>query len=407
MPLPPEYEELLRGLLQSQGQQGFAQEDEAYGRQQAAMPGPQGRQVGGLFIASSPFEAIASGLTRYQGLKQAKEARAKREAAMGQRAGLVPQFAGPMMGEDPGQARAAGVAGMLSGDPALAGAGRYAAGAADTRESVLRKAMEALTARRMSREEKLSDIESQRSYQDARDARQNAAATERIKMGGGGHGAFLPGDDLDAIADGIIKGEIPPNLSPFRSNASGVAARLSRKGYNLSEQQLNFSAEQKAISSLNSTQQVRLRQTMDTLDHSLDKLEEVYGRWSVLGPKSGFRKFNKAALAAAQQVGGETGATAQELQTLINDLTAEVASIYMGGNTPTDHALKLAGENLKADWNQETFTKLLGLLRTQLRFRKNAMDNVRASGTREGNQYEPATAAPAKGGAPNDPLGIR
>jgi hypothetical protein len=282
---------------------------------------------------------------------------------------------------------------QMTGDrvlaPAGAGmvqsAGQGQAGIAETVGARLRQAMEAQKAKVAQGQWEREQTEKER----------HNTASERIMANRPASQAFLPPRDLDAIADAMARGELPPVLTPFRSNAAGIAARLAKRGTNVSEQQLNFDAEKKAVASLNGTQQVRLRQTMATLDHSLGLLDQVYDEWQKVGPASGFRKFNRAALATAQQMPGKVGATAQKLNTLINDMVAETANVYMGGNSPTDHALKLAAENLKADWNEETFKELLGLMRKQLGFRRQAMEETRAAGARGENQYAPEATAPA------------
>jgi hypothetical protein len=453
--IPPDLLQQIIDAGLSDDRMGMAGQKARLGASLFGTPGAQGMNVGGTYKAASPFEHLSTAMSRILGGKMQRDAHGEMEGLLGQKAagrramgqqvaGLAipptaealnapappafqpPNFVAPDLGafmdgvnETPARALARamdersrlGSTAALSGDPAIAASGQGLLADARTLGAQQfegqQNKMKLLESRQTRDAEASFRDRQQTEVERSNLAREKILSTPKpAGMGGmGGHGAFLPPDDTEAIADAIARGDLPPNLAPYRSNASAVAASLARKGINVSEQQMNFSAEQKAVSSLNSTQQVRLRQTMGTLDHSLNKLEEVYGRWQKLGPASGFRKFNKAALAAAQQVGGETGATAQELTTLINDLTAEVANVYMGGNSPTDHALKLAGENLKADWNEETFKQLLGLMRTQMKFRRQAMDEVGAAGTRGENQYartpaaEPA-AAQVKSGSP-------
>jgi hypothetical protein len=369
-------------------------------------PGAQGQQVGRVYRASSPLEHAAGALARAMGYREAGKID-QEFGGLAQRA----QQAGLAQARQKALIRQEDITREQGNKDRDFGLRERGADLADM-TAMSREADSATSYAKWEREQ----TERERSNL----AREKLLAS---KPSGGGSGAFLPTEDLDAIAEAIARGDLPPALTPYRSNAAGIAARLARRGIDASELTLNFEAEKKAISSLNSTQQVRLRQTMTTLDHSLEKLEEVYARWQKVGPASGFRKFNKAALTAAQQVGGEAGATAQELVTLINDMVAETANVYMGGNSPTDHALKLAGENLKAEWNEATFTRLLELMRTQLKFRRQAMDEIRASGTRGENPYSvpdmpnlgvhpvpppgPAGAGKSSGGASNDPLGIR
>jgi hypothetical protein len=84
----------------------------------------------------------------------------------------------------------------------------------------------------------------------------------------------------------------------------------------------------------------------------------------------------------------------------INDLTAELGNIYLGGNSATDQALKLAGENLAADWNEQTFKTSLGQLRQNLKLRLAAMNGSSPRGLAEPSRYAgprlgPKPAAPA------------
>jgi len=141
-----------------------------------------------------------------------------------------------------------------------------------------------------------------------------------------------------------------------------------------------FAAMQKHIQTMNGPQQTRLAQSMDFTQHAINNIEQLYDQWTKLGGASGFRTFNKAALAASQQVPGQMGATATALQAAINDLQEGMANIYMGGNTPTDKAIDLAKKNLEADYNPQTFTQMLKLLRTNLGYRQNAMVNSPPAG---------------------------
>jgi hypothetical protein len=43
-----------------------------------------------------------------------------------------------------------------------------------------------------------------------------------------------------------------------------------------------------------------------------------------------------------------------------------MGTVYKGGNSSTDETLRLASGNLKADWNDETFTRAVKQLKTTL-----------------------------------------
>lgn len=128
----PEYEELLLAMAQGGfgghgGHGGGAQpQPQGFGAPMAPpqmpFPTPQGRQVGPLFVASSPFEAIASGLGAW---KQQKNANALKQAMAQKRQQFLQGIT------DPAQRQAAEA--MFSGDPAMATYGGH----------ILKKAMDA------------------------------------------------------------------------------------------------------------------------------------------------------------------------------------------------------------------------------------------------------------------------
>jgi hypothetical protein len=120
---------------------------------------------------------------------------------------------------------------------------------------------------------------------------------------------------------------------------------------------------------------------------------------------SGFKTYNKLALEAATHMPGENGAKAQKLLTMINDLTSEVATMYSGGNASTDDKLRLAGENLKGDWNEKQFRSNLDLLRQNTRYRYNSILNSPPAGVTPGSPYIPQEERGTQGGLTPSPGG--
>ena len=210
--------------------------------------------------------------------------------------------------------------------------------------------------------------------------------------------AFSTQSDIKEAAKAISEGQATPVLSRYdRTGRTALVAELRRLGYNQAEAELDWYATSRHLSSLNSTQQMRLRQAIDFTKHSLGMVEDAFGDWQKTGLPSGFRLWNKVALAAAKQLPGEAGARAQVLDALINDLVAELAVVYRGGNASTDEAMQLAAENLGADWNEKTLNKAIGMLRRTLTIRQNSINSSQAMGVTEGSPYErPA----GRGGTP-------
>jgi hypothetical protein len=220
---------------------------------------------------------------------------------------------------------------------------------------------------------------------------------ERKKWADAGHVTVnMPGgDDVDpkAIAEGIINGTMPPTVNQYgRAVVGAVSSHLAKKGYNLASAQTDWSATQKHMATLNGSQQTRLRQAVETAYHSLDVIEDLAKQWQ--GGK--FPMLNKGQLAAAKSgvLGPKAQAIATKLEAQISDVTSELGNVYMGGNSPTDHALQLAAKNLSADWSLPQLQAALDLSRTNLKIRANSMVNVGVAGASADNPYDqPAPAA--------------
>jgi len=180
-------------------------------------------------------------------------------------------------------------------------------------------------------------------------------------------------DDADAIADAIIAGDQPPSTAGLYRFAGPVKARLAKKGYNFTGANLDWEATKRHLASLNGVKQTTLRQAASTAYDSLDIIDGLANQW-----KGGrFPLLNKANLKLAK--GGAYGKDAQQiavqLEGQITDVVSELGQVYMGGNSPTDHALKLAEKNLSADWEQGTLLKMTDLARKNLQVRLNSMNH--------------------------------
>ncbi len=205
--------------------------------------------------------------------------------------------------------------------------------------------------------------------------------------------------DSDAIAEAIIRGDQPPELTGLYRLAGPVRAALAKKGYNQSTALTDWRATQRHVAALNSTQQTRMAQAIDNAAHSLDVIEDLANQWE--GGK--FPILNKVQLSAAKNgaLGPKAQQIATKLEAQIADVTSELANVYMGGNSPTDHALGLAAKNLSADWTRDQLKAALNLSRKNLVIRQNSMRNVGVAGASAGNPYDqtpsPASAGPTEG----------
>lgn len=190
----------------------------------------------------------------------------------------------------------------------------------------------------------------------------------------------MSGSDAKDIADAIENGDQPPTLQGLYRNAGPVRAELARRGVPLAKMEMDWKATQKYVSTLNGTQQTRLRQAVSTASDLADKVDGLYQEYHSLVGDAGMKVFNKAGLAAAKNLPGRAGAVATSLDAQIADLTSDLGSVYMGGNSPTDHALGLAGKNLSGDWNKETFEEGLKQIHENIKIRQNSMNHGGAAG---------------------------
>jgi|SRR5579864_851934 len=210
-----------------------------------------------------------------------------------------------------------------------------------------------------------------------------------------GQGNQLPRGGAEDIAKGIEKGDMPPTIQGLRQQGAAVEAQLARDGFDLRKAELDWKATQRFLATLNGPQQLRLRQAIDFTSDSLGIIDNLYAQWIQTDLPTGFKDYNRAALTAMKHLPGNAGSIATRLDAQINDLTSELGTVYKGGNSSTDESLKLAGENLKGEWNAQTFHDALAQVKTNLQIRRNSIKHSAPEGLSESNSKK-------KG----DPLGI-
>jgi hypothetical protein len=219
-----------------------------------------------------------------------------------------------------------------------------------------------------------------------------------------------PGDVQDA-ADAIESGDQAPTLQGLYRNTLAVKAELARRGVPLAKMELDWKATQKYVSSLNSTQQLRLQQSISSASELLPKIDTLYAEWKQLAPVSGFKIANHAALIAMKNMPGRAGAVASALDTQITELTADLGNIYMGGNSPTDQALKLGHQALQSDWGPQAFEEGIKQAKLNIGIRQNSMRHGGPAGLSGTTNYAPGVggggAAPEAAKSYTPPAGAQ
>jgi hypothetical protein len=198
-----------------------------------------------------------------------------------------------------------------------------------------------------------------------------------------------PSDVKEAVA-GMKDGTLPPQM-PGRASKdyTAILAESRRQGFDLGKANLDWNATQKHVATMNGAQQLRLNQAINALPDMLDSVDSLASKW-----KGGrFPVLNKANLALAKggAYGSDVASIANQLDAQIADVTADLGNVYMGGNSPTDHALGLAGKSLKGEWDEKVLHDMVKLAKTNVTIRQNSIKNTGVAGASEGNPY----AAPA------------
>jgi alkylhydroperoxidase/carboxymuconolactone decarboxylase family protein YurZ len=213
-------------------------------------------------------------------------------------------------------------------------------------------------------------------------------------------GTTVTQPDIQLIAQRIINGTIPPPISArgtITATPSNLKleAAISKAGGNLTNIALDWASMQKWLTSANSTTQLRLRQAISSVQQGIEGLRTASAAWDA----GGFAPLNAANLTAALNgvYGQQAQQVAAQFQQQATIITDELGQTFMGGNSPTDKALSLAGSVLNTNWSKDTLDSALTNLDTNLGYRLNAIQTTGpiGAGGDMTNQY--ANFAPSTG----------
>lgn len=215
-----------------------------------------------------------------------------------------------------------------------------------------------------------------------------AAKTAELKRQGST--SLMAPNDVNDMVNGVMNGTVAPDLRNLPRGAGGqVQAELERRGFNLAQARLEWNATEKYMGSLNSGGQVVFRQRIQSAQDMLQTVKNLYSQWQATGLPTGYQTWNRAALKASEQLPGQAGATARALETQINELSADLATVFVGGNSPSDKALGQASTILGSDWNQEQFEGNMNLAEQNLAIRANSVASGMPAGVTGNNPYAP------------------
>lgn len=205
-------------------------------------------------------------------------------------------------------------------------------------------------------------------------------------------------DTVQQISDDMAAGKSAPVFTGLYHLAPLVKADLGTRHpeFDPAQAQQAWTATQRLMSTLNGPGQVRLKQAIDFTDQSIDKLAELADQWN----GGQFPLLNKANLGLALQgaKGQEAQSLAARLETQRKEVISELATVYKGGNSPTDEGLKLAETQFDSAWSKGTFEDAVKQAKQNIQYRKNSLDQL-AGGVGASNPYAPdTTGAPVTSG---------
>lgn len=206
------------------------------------------------------------------------------------------------------------------------------------------------------------------------------------------------------IAESIMSGEQPPELTRLAGLSGYVRDSLSKKGYNLTQATQDWMATQKYLSTLNSPAQTRLRQSVEFVKESIPLVQSLSEDLDKVVDKTKYPLLNKGVMLSAKQgiLGEDAKNAAVNLDNQINELHTELAVMFKGGGSSTNEALQRADTLLQSNWDTKQLKTALDLLQKNATIRLNSISSIGPSGTSQGNIYAPegsTTPSPAKAGA--------
>jgi len=208
------------------------------------------------------------------------------------------------------------------------------------------------------------------------------------------------------VAAGIRSGEQPPELTRLGGLAGYVRAELKKENYDLTRATQDWMATQRHLATLNSPQQLRLRQAVEFVVESVPLVQSLSEDLDKLLDKTRYPLLNRGIMLMAKNgvgVSDEAKNAAQNLDNQITEMRTELATMFRGGNVATNEALQRADTLLQSNWDTKQLKTALDLIEKNAQIRLNSIANTGPAGTTPGNRYQPTGgkggSATEKGGS--------
>ncbi len=180
-------------------------------------------------------------------------------------------------------------------------------------------------------------------------------------------------------AQAIMNGSAPPPSSSTGSVASNAAnqqmrAYMSANGYDLTAATEDFTAVQKWQATVNGPTFQRAIVAADSAQQYITTLQGLAQQWNSNDPVNALNAANlTAALNGAY--GPQQQSIAQQMQTQIADLQADMGSVYRYGLSSTDSSMENAAQTLSTSWDQNQLDASLQIIAQNLQIRINSLKN--------------------------------
>jgi D-alanyl-D-alanine carboxypeptidase len=232
---------------------------------------------------------------------------------------------------------------------------------------------------------------------------------EQIAPQGANGEATSPKD----IADGIVRGDLPPDLAGMYKQKAPIMAMLSKtvgtdgKPFNLETAQLQDKAARRQIITLNGSQTTRLVGLQQSVANTINEVDDLADKMK----QGGVPIINSANLLRLKETQGNTpqGQLAGRYITAVNTLKEEFANAANGGYAPTDAAWKLANDQINGNFGHQQLRASLGEIQRLINYRVHAIPNIDKIGPNAANPYtgsgNPQGVGVGLGSAPVDATG--
>lgn len=191
-------------------------------------------------------------------------------------------------------------------------------------------------------------------------------------------------------AQAVMDGTAPPPSSSTGSISSNAAnqqmrAYMSANGYDLTSATEDFTAVQKWQSTVNGPTFQRAIVAADSAQQYITTLQGLAQQWNSNDPVNALNAANlTAALNGAY--GPQQQAVAQQMQTQIADLQADMGSVYRYGLSSTDSSMENAAQTLSTSWDQNQLDASLQIIAQNLQIRINSLKNPANALSASGDQ---------------------